>query len=808
MTAATATPPLRKPLASPFPGLRPFQPGEEHIFFGRERQVHTMVDKLANSRTLAVVGSSGSGKSSLVNCGLRPALHRGLMAKAGSAWRIAQFRPGGNPIKAMAQALAGRGILFEETETAGIPVVDIAEATLRMSKLGIPDLYEQTHPDGGPNLLVVADQFEELFRFRQTTRSSEKAMTDPAQEAVAFVNLLLEARLSPFPIYVVLTMRSDFLGDCAEISGLAEAINEGQYLVPRLTREERRMAVTGPVAVGSGEISPVLVTQLINDVGDNPDQLSVLQHALNRTWTRWQHEGRGEGEIDTSHYTSIGGMSHALDQHADKAFNELAGERENKICERMFKALTDTGTDGRGVRRPVPLKDLAAICEATEAELVPVIDVFRKPSRSFLMPPIGERLTSDSVIDISHESLMRVWKRLKTWTDEEARSARVYCRLSETAALYQAKRARLAQDPELQVALNWRSENYPTAAWAERYGGAFNDTMTFLDASEAERAREWADAVRRQKNDIRKGRVLMASVAFGLLLAVAFGFYIVNQRQKEEVTRARAAATNAALVKATRDSEAARDAAVEQAARIQQQAMEAQALLAELQSRLSAATSGTEREKLQSQLRNTKAYLATLAPEVKSAPSAYSKIMRVVPLAPSDIDESGLFTVSAGLKVTSTSGATSVYNMFGATDRAKGALDVATFFADKKPANYRHWVEWQLPNPVQIAGTQLFAFHDSEKDIGYRFRRAFSRFKFYARIPGQKEWTQLVDFTPPLPYGQKLPGHEGDSLDMCFDVPPTTAREFRAEFVQAVDVLGQYSGPRVVKLDATSSACR
>ena len=102
------------------------------------------------------------------------------------------------------------------------------------------------------------------------------------------MNLLLEAAKSEYPIYVVLTMRSDFLGDCARFPGLPEAVNEGQFLIPRLTREERRAAISGPIAVGGGEISPVLLTRLVNDVGDNPDQLSILQHALNRTWAQWQ----------------------------------------------------------------------------------------------------------------------------------------------------------------------------------------------------------------------------------------------------------------------------------------------------------------------------------------------------------------------------------------------------------------------------------------------------------------------------------------------------------------------------------------
>ena len=145
------------------------------------------------------------------------------------------------------------------------------------------------------------------------------------------MNLLLEAASSEYPIYVVMTMRSDFLGDCSQFPGLPEAINRGQYLVPRMSRDERRSAIAGPVAVAGGEISPVLLTRLVNDVGDNPDQLSILQHALNRTWAEWQREG-GTGAMDLPHYEAIGTMSHALDLHAETAFAELRDERQKTIC--------------------------------------------------------------------------------------------------------------------------------------------------------------------------------------------------------------------------------------------------------------------------------------------------------------------------------------------------------------------------------------------------------------------------------------------------------------------------------------------
>ena len=502
-------------LENPFPGLRPFREDEEYLFFGRETQVDTMIDKLARTRFLAVVGTSGSGKSSLINCGLRPALHRGLMVKAGTSWRIAQFRPGGNPIRAMARALSTNSVLFSDYQAEGISLAEIIEATLHMSKLGLTDIYEQAQPSKAVNLLIVVDQFEELFRFRKMKTASVGGELSGSQEAFAFVNLLLEARAqTSVPIYVAVTMRSDFLGDCAQFTGLAEAINDGQYLVPRLTREERKAAIVGPVGVSGGQMSPVLLTRLVNDVGDNPDQLSILQHALNRTWARWYYDSGGEGPLSLAHYEAIGTMTHALDQHAEKAYAELRGERQKCICEKIFKALTD-GTDVRGVRRPSNLATLCALADASQAEVVGVIDVFRKPSRSFVMPPLPEELEPDTVIDISHESLMRVWMRLKAWTAEEAQSAQRYRRLLDTANDHVANKAGFLRDPELRLSLDWRQSTKPTAAWAALYGGGLDTAMRFLTDSEQDATRALKLArIKRVRRYLGIGSVLAVMLLF------------------------------------------------------------------------------------------------------------------------------------------------------------------------------------------------------------------------------------------------------------------------------------------------------
>jgi hypothetical protein len=507
---------------NPFPGLRPFREDEERFFFGRESQVDTMVNKLAATRFLAVVGTSGSGKSSLVNCGLRPALHRGLMASAGPAWRMAQFRPDVNPIQSLAGALAANGLLCSGYKE-DVPIEEIVETYLHQSEKGVVKTFRKARLPEGTNLLVVVDQFEELFRYRKLGTPDREEQSTISEAAIAFVNLLLEASAEPdCPIYVVITMRSDFLGDCSQFYGLPEAINQGQYLVPRMTRDERRASIAGPVSVGGAEINPVLLTRLVNDVGDNPDQLSILQHALNRTWACWQSQG-AEGELELKHYIEIGTMAEALNQHANKAFELLETPQRRKICEKLFKALTDVGTDPRGIRRPLKLGSLNEIAgAASEEEVKAVIEVFRQPSRSFLMPPATEPLKPEKVIDISHESLMRVWERLQDWAEDEADSARRYRRLAETAALEKTGKAGLWRDPDLQLALDWQEEQAPTPGWANLYGGDFESAMAFLEKSRSERDHEQAEGVFNR----RWSRIRLLIVIIMLPIAVIVGIYL------------------------------------------------------------------------------------------------------------------------------------------------------------------------------------------------------------------------------------------------------------------------------------------
>jgi WD40 repeat protein len=535
---------------NPFPGLRPFEFNESLLYFGRDGQSEQLLKKLSATRFLAVVGTSGSGKSSLVRAGLLPALFGGFMTSAGSDWLIAIMRPGNDPIGNLARALAAPRVLGSDDGDPNL-LAAMAESTLRRGSLGLVDLTQQARIGSDQNLLIVADQFEELFRFARVD-GSEAYHND----AAAFVKLLLEgSRQREAPIYVVLTMRSDFLGDCSSFWGLPEAINEGQYLIPRLTRKQRREAITGPIAVCGGEIADRLVTRLLNDMGDDQDQLPILQHALMRTWGKWKEDGEGSTPIDLQHYESIGQMSDALSLHADEAFNSLPDERSRQLAEKAFKGLTEKGPDNREIRRPVTLGALCELAGTEESEMAPVIDAFRQEGRCFLMPPAEAPLTPEAMIDISHESLIRNWKRLKEWVDEEARSARIYRRLAETAALHREGKAGLERDPGLQIASTWREQARPNKEWAVRYHPEFVEATAFLDESlaardaegrekEAQRKRQ-AEAMEkenRRSRQVRNFRRTTAVLAAAFVICLGAVVYANHQRneashQRDEANR-------------------------------------------------------------------------------------------------------------------------------------------------------------------------------------------------------------------------------------------------------------------------------
>jgi len=520
-------------LSNPFPGLRPFTQDEDYLFFGREEQTIKLLQRLGGNRFVAVVGTSGSGKSSLVRCGLLSQLLGGKMLGAGAAWEIAVTHPGGNPLVLLTDALLEADLYDRAKEHARENLL----ATLSRSHFGLVEAVKQADLGEGTNFLLVVDQFEEIFRFHEAGQTQQEAANE-------FVSLLLEAvAQKEVPIYVVLTMRSDFIGECGQFEGLAEMVNRGEFLIPRLNREQYKRVIEGPIKVAGGQIAPRLLQRLLNDLGQQADQLPCLQHALMRTWDVWAGKGDTEA-LDLDDYQRVGKMSQALSLHADEVYESLSSDRQRELCQGIFQALTVEESNSRGIRRPQRLGRLCQILEVPAHELLPIIDAYRQSGVTFLMPSPEVELSEQTIIDISHESLMRVWTRLRQWVEEETQAAGIYRRLSESAALHERGKAGLYRDPELSIALAWREARRPNAAWAERYRLGFATAIEFLEASqqasvaeeqareaarrrELEQAQQLAEAqqlrLEQQLRAARKLRKLIAGVAVVAVIAVIAG---------------------------------------------------------------------------------------------------------------------------------------------------------------------------------------------------------------------------------------------------------------------------------------------
>jgi hypothetical protein len=388
------------------------------------------------SRFLAVVGSSGSGKSSLVRAGLLPMLESEAAQPGGRKWRFATMHPGDAPLEALRDAVLELAAQTDEPDD--LPDTEIRRARIEStlnnsSSAGLALAIQNIRPLASCSVLLVVDQFEELFRYAATARNADEPQADAAwrDNAAYFVKLILEAtRDRSGSIYVLITMRSDFIGDCAQFFGLPEAVSATQFLVPSLTRDQRDLVIRKPIELAGAEIDSLLVERLLNDTGRQADQLPVLQHCLARLWEK----ARGESvppHLTVAQYEEIGGIEHALSRHAEEIRHapELAGLDED--IQLVFRSLSERDKEGRATRRALPLRQLRDETGAKNDDLVKILDRFRADDCSFLVPSASAvgHLHDETMIDVGHEALLRGWEAISGddgWLAQEELDARRY----------------------------------------------------------------------------------------------------------------------------------------------------------------------------------------------------------------------------------------------------------------------------------------------------------------------------------------------------------------------------------------------
>lgn len=466
---------MQEQLICPYPGLRPFNEDESIFFKGRDEHIEQIVKQLESKKFLMLTGASGDGKSSLIYAGVIPNARAGFFKAKFNNWIVADFRPEREPLTNMATAIS------EQLKINDVPRI---EKELSYGFSSLIDIYKSSPywvdqqsetftqltldeqkkaKRKGANLLILVDQFEEFFTNPENYHNGKCSI-----ESQAVINSLLETtRLAieqDVPIYIVCTMRSDYIGQCASFRGLPEYIGYSQFFVPRLKRKEIYQVIEEPAQLNGNKISKRLVEMLINEMNDGIDQLPVLQHSLNQIW---QKADSGQVEMDIIHFAKINGipknqltekdriefdtwfetipdfkkeffthssLGDVLDAHANElfetanSFSETITDQDAKlIVETAFKCLTKID-EARAVRNRMTLEEVTQIINQphiTTSIVAQVLYVFRVQGNTFLKPFIFDvteetkELTGNSVLDITHESLIRNWKKLTDWAKLE-----------------------------------------------------------------------------------------------------------------------------------------------------------------------------------------------------------------------------------------------------------------------------------------------------------------------------------------------------------------------------------------------------
>jgi WD40 repeat protein/energy-coupling factor transporter ATP-binding protein EcfA2 len=530
--------------ASPFPGLRPFRitatEDESLIFYGRNRAKDEILSRLNSSHLVFVVGPSGCGKSSLLKVGVIPALEAGLLTHAGANWRTAEMRPGNHPVRNLAYALAAL-----QTDAGKGNVSDQIYDLLCLDESGLWLAAETLAPRATPNpLLILIDQFEEVFS--QISAQSERTLL--LELIVAFW-----AKAHP-NLFLVVTMRTDFLEQCANFPKLADAINATLFMTPVLRDSEIKSVVSLPPEPYHGIVEPKLVEAIVKDtsseLGYNPDHLPLMQHALSWLWNKaisyaglFNSPPRPDAiapspriTLTYDHYVTHGGLKGILNEHADELLAGLS-KREQSIAQVVFTRLSERD-ESRYRRSPTSAAALATLANCRTAELERVVSVFANPSVCFLdRRPLPNE--AGELVDLSHESLIRQWDRLRRWADEEAEKVRSFRALAASAGEWQRHERStdfLKRGAELGVWRQWWKSQNPSGAWAARYklDGA-EGSLAPLDLSKEYLAQSYKRYMRQQVTNWVVG--LAVAAVFG---AIAAAIPIINIKwEKTALEKAR-----------------------------------------------------------------------------------------------------------------------------------------------------------------------------------------------------------------------------------------------------------------------------
>ena len=477
---------------NPYRGLELFDVEHAPLFFGREALTEWLLDALKHkpsrveNRFLAIIGASGSGKSSLARAGLMAALKEGKLDGSAS-WPRAICRPGVEPFFSLAKAL---------TSLAPESVSAVVFDRLQGRKDGERSLHVASglvlgEPPRAERLVVLVDQFEEVFTL----------CTDEAERRDLITNLLHAATVAGGRTIVVLTMRADFYPRCAAYADLAAALSDEQVLVGPMTEDELRRAIERPARLAGLEPEPGLIELLVDDIRGRTGALPLLQFALQEVWRR-----REAHRLTIRAYRDIGQIEGALQRKADAVYDSFTPEQQ-ELCRRIFLRLVQPGEGSEDTRRRASLRELLPSDPAQAVAVRAIIGRLADPESRLLTTERQETATGEGTLEVAHEALIRGWPQLRKWIETDRAGLRTHHRLTEAArewadAAVEAKEGSLYTGARLAVATEWANlHRDELGALEAAFLSASQENEQQRRADEAEKNRRLAEAERQRAEE-------------------------------------------------------------------------------------------------------------------------------------------------------------------------------------------------------------------------------------------------------------------------------------------------------------------
>jgi WD40 repeat protein/predicted Ser/Thr protein kinase len=526
-------------ILNPYKGLRAFQEVDALNFFGREALTQRLMRRLGEdkpyARFLAVVGPSGSGKSSVVRAGLIPELRRGALAGS-ERWFYDQFSPGAHPFNELETVLNG---------LAAQPPQDLAQR-LRATPQGFATLLNECLPDPTSELLLFIDQFEELFTQAQ----------DP-QEFETFLLSLYHAVAQPHSrLRLIVAIRADFYDRPLLQPFISDLVRDRTEVVIPLSPSELERAIVEPARRVNVDFESGLVTAIINEVKEQPGALPLLQYALSELF-----ELREGLQISPLAYKELGGVRGALARRADAIYQQFdAPQRE--AMRQLFLRLITLGEGTEDTRRRALLSEVSAIRDGDQS-LEAMRSVIDGLGKARLLTFDRDPITRSPTLEVAHEAIIREWTRLRNWLDDSRNDVRQQRTLASLAHEWQKAR----QDPSylmlggrLQELERWAKET-PLFLTDEEKNYLNVSVQERLRTEAAERQQQEREA-RLKRQSILRLRLLVVVLALAMLGALGLTGFAFNERSRAEIA-AQSANQNAAISQSVAFEASARNALAE-----------------------------------------------------------------------------------------------------------------------------------------------------------------------------------------------------------------------------------------------------